>query len=163
MTNANCRALPPSLRLVGILFVLWVAAGCAAQTPPGAEPPGAIAPVSHDAPSAASLEDHLFKPGDILDRQEALALTPTQRDAIVDDVRTTQAALVDVDAQLRAQREHLAQLLAPTHIDEAEAARVSAELIQSEGQVKTLHLALLVRIKNRLTPAQQAQLRGQRR
>jgi len=150
-------ATASKLRL-GVLIALIVA-GCAMETPPGASPPRGFAPTPTVAPNSTSIEDHLFKPGDILDRQEALHLTAAQRDAIITDVRTTQTELVEVDAHMRAQRERLVQLLEPTRVDQAEAARVTAELVQSEVRGKTLHLGLLVRIKNRLTPEQQAQLR----
>jgi len=153
--------MSPRLLLPCALFALLLAVGCSKAGPRAPTPqPGASAPTLRDVPTYAPLEDHLFKPGDILDRQAALSLTPAQRDDIVADVRRTQAELVEVDARLRAQHERLGQLLEATHVDAGEATRVAAELVRAEGQVKTLHLGLLVRIKNRLTPEQQAQLRG---
>ena len=71
-------ATASKLRL-GVLIALIVA-GCAMETPPGASPPRGFAPTPTVAPNSTSIEDHLFKPGDILDRQEALHLTAAQRD-----------------------------------------------------------------------------------
>jgi len=157
--NSIPRPMTGHSLLLLALFAMLLAAGCSKAREPTPQPGGSV-PMRRDVSTSAPLEDHLFKPADILDRQAALSLTPAQRDDIVSDVRRTQAELVDVDARLRAQHERLGQLLEGTHVDAAEAARVAAELVRAEGQVKTLHLGLLVRIKNRLTPEQQAQLRG---
>lgn len=108
--------------------------------------------------SSTSIEDHLFTPARVLDHQAALSLTDEQRDAIVEDLRTTQAELVVVDARLRAERERLVRLLEAPRVDEAEAERASAALIEAEGQVKARHLAMLIRLRNRLTPDQRGQL-----
>lgn len=128
--------------------------GCAAETLDRPLP----APEAPPQTASANLEDHLFTPADILDRQAALSLTDAQRDAIVEDVRATQSELLTVDARLRAEREDLASLLAGSRVDESDAQRAAATLFATEAQVKALHLALLVRIKNGLSPEQQEQL-----
>ena len=94
----------------------------------------------------------------VLDRQRALALTDAQRRAIVGGAQTAQTRLVELDARLRADTEALASLLSAARVDEGAVETAARRVMRSENEVKAMHLAMLVRIRNQLTPTQRQQL-----
>ncbi|MCC7539595.1 MAG: hypothetical protein IT379_25460 [Deltaproteobacteria bacterium] len=163
------------LRLVGraAVPVVLVLAGCAmapsetaprrATTHPQSAP--ATTPAADDpraAPPATTERGapypSLYTAEAVMDHQSALALTPAQTSAIQQDLRASQAALLDLDWQLRGAEEQLRSTLAAEPIDEQRAARDAEAVARLEGSVKVAHLRLLVRIRNALTPTQRATL-----
>jgi Spy/CpxP family protein refolding chaperone len=61
--------------------------------------------------------------------------------------------------QLEAKDAAFGKLLGAEKIDEAAAMAQAGELMRLEVQMKRLHLELLIRVKNTLTPEQQVKLR----
>ena len=101
----------------------------------------------------------LFVPEQIMRYQDELALTPAQRDAITREMGDTQKQLVDLQWQFESASKKLADMLKGPAIDEAAAMSQADKVMNLELQMKRTHLQLLIRIKNLLTPAQQAKLR----
>lgn len=102
----------------------------------------------------------LFVPELIMRYQEELALTREQRDAITQEMADAQKKLVDLQWQFESASKKLADGLSGPHINEAAAMAQADQVMNLELQMKRNHLALLIRIKNILTAAQQATLRG---
>ena len=101
----------------------------------------------------------LFPPSLIMRQQSAITLTPAQRDAITKEMAEAQKAVLDVRWQLEEQTAALAKLLAADKVDETAALAQADEVVKLEDRMKRLRLGMMIRIKNLLTPAQQATLR----
>jgi Spy/CpxP family protein refolding chaperone len=110
----------------------------------------------------AFLED-VFPPTLIMRNQAAIGLTAAQQEAITRAMTETQAKLVPLQWKSEGESEKLAQLLRQDTVDEQAALAQSARVLAVEQEIKQVHLALLIRIKNELTPAQQQQLRDLRK
>jgi len=101
----------------------------------------------------------VFPPELIMRNQEAIGVSDVQRESILDLIRASQKKLVDVEWQLGAEAETLTKLLKAETVDEGAALARLDHLMQIEKEMKREHFALLIRLKNQLTPAQQAKLR----
>jgi Spy/CpxP family protein refolding chaperone len=132
--------------LLVALAVLCVAHGLALADPPAADPIG----------------DRLFPPDFILEHQDVLGLDEPTRKAIVAEVQTFQTTAVKLQWDLKTDGDALAKALDATKIDEAKVLALADKVMALEHDLKRAHLTLLVRLKNALTPAQQAKLRGAR-
>lgn len=111
-----------------------------------------------------AIEARVFAPELVMEHQAALALAPDQLAAIQKEVERGQKDMLKVQWELAREKEKLAALLDADggKVDEGKAAAAAAELMKREDAIKGAHLAMLVRVKNLLTPAQQAKLRGLR-
>jgi Spy/CpxP family protein refolding chaperone len=101
----------------------------------------------------------LFPPSLVMRSQEQLKLTDAQRDAIKTAMVETERELVEVRWTLEAESEKLDQVLQREQVDEAAALAQMDRVLAAEDGMKRRHLALLVRIRNLLTPDQRAQLK----
>jgi regulator of replication initiation timing len=104
------------------------------------------------------IEATLYPPKLVMDHQSELGIEEAQRATLLEGLRTTQSELVEVDWQLRGEKEKLASVLSSTRVNEKEALSVAAGVMRLENQVKAANLGMLIRIKNTLTEAQQSQL-----
>jgi TonB-dependent SusC/RagA subfamily outer membrane receptor len=111
------------------------------------------------APAVDPVATYLYAPEFVMAHQEAIALTDRERTGIQDAVREIQSKQV-VDAQLKlaSAGEKLTRALARPSVDEASVLQQVDEMLALEREVKRAQMTLLVRIKNLLTPAQQALL-----
>jgi Spy/CpxP family protein refolding chaperone len=106
--------------------------------------------------------ENVFPPAIIMRNQSEIGLRPGQRDAITKAMADTEKQLVDLQWQFEAESEKLGKVLAPAKVDEAAALAAADKLMSVEQQIKKTHLALLIRVKNELDPAQQEKLRALR-
>lgn len=134
-----------TLRL-GIAFALTLllpqVAG--AQQPPGGEP---------------DFAGHLFPPELVMQHQRRLGLTAEQRTRITDAIKQLQAQVVDLQWQIQEEQQRLSEVLAAPSVDRAAALSQVERVLDVERRVKLAHIALLITIKNTLTPEQQTMLR----
>jgi TonB-dependent SusC/RagA subfamily outer membrane receptor len=106
--------------------------------------------------SADSFGKYLYAPEFVMAHQEAIGLTPQQRAAIQDAVKTIQSKMiVDTQFKLAAATEKLTRSLAGTTVDEVLVLQQIDQTLALEREVKRAQMALLVRIKNQLTAPQQ--------
>jgi hypothetical protein len=101
---------------------------------------------------------YLYPPELVLRNQIAIGLTAEQTAAIKKMLNETHARTMDLQVDLQRVTEQLGNLLAPARVDEAAALAAADQAMALEGQIKNVHLTLLIRIKNLLTPEQQAKL-----
>jgi Spy/CpxP family protein refolding chaperone len=102
----------------------------------------------------------LFPPELIMQNQQALRLTDEQRAAMLTEIQRTQTQAAPIAWRLQAAMEQLGAVVRQDHVDEV---RVLAQLdsaLALEREMKRAQITLLVRLKNQLTPEQQAYLRG---
>jgi Spy/CpxP family protein refolding chaperone len=134
-------------RRVVFALVLWLGATpVLAQGPPGM------------GPGRPMFLDQLFVPEQVMRYQSEISLTDEQRVEITEAMGETQKQLVDLQWQFESASKKLADVLSAPKVDEAAAAAQAEKVMGLELQMKKAHLALLVRIKNVLTPPQQAKL-----
>ena len=101
----------------------------------------------------------LFVPSLIMQHQTELGITDEQRQAITKEMAETQRQVLDLRWQLEEKSAALEKMLAADTVDEAAAMARIGDVMKIEEQMKRAHLGLLIRVKNLLTPAQQAKLK----
>jgi Spy/CpxP family protein refolding chaperone len=123
--------------------ILVLALGAAAQQPGGPDP----------------VADNLFPPELVMSHQKAIGLADAQRSYIRDELLKAQTRFIELQWQLQDAMEVLVSLLKQTPVDESQVLSQLDKVLNSERDIKRTQISLMVRIKNKLTPEQQAQLR----
>ena len=106
--------------------------------------------------------EYVFPPELVMRYQSEIALTSDQQKAITRIMAETQAKLVELQWKSEAAMQALTKALQKDAVDETAALAQWDQLSGVEQQIKKMHLGLLIRIKNQLTPSQQEKLRALR-
>ena len=106
---------------------------------------------------------HLFPPEMVMQHQQNLRLTPEQRTSITQAIRDLQLKVVDLQWKMQDEAQKLTELVQGARVDEAQTLAQVDRVLGIEREIKRAHMALLVRIKNLLTPEQQDALRNAKR
>lgn len=106
-----------------------------------------------------SFEELLFPPELVMQYQRELNLTAPQRTTITEAIKALQSGVVEPQWQLQDEQQKLHELLAKPSVEEAAVLAQVDRVLELERSIKRLHLAMLVRVKNALTPEQQGHLR----
>jgi Spy/CpxP family protein refolding chaperone len=114
---------------------------------------GARAP-SQDQP----LEQRVFPPDLVLQCRERIGLKTEQRDAIRTAMRDMQTKTMDMQWKLQDEAEKLNDALKRPSVNETETLAQVDRVLAAEREVKRAQMAMLIRIKNVLTPDQQENL-----
>lgn len=136
-------------RTITVVALLATTLGSAlhAQTPQGA--PG---------PQQDPFGRFLFPPELVMQHQGEIDLQDSQRAALQTAIQQAQTKFVDLQWRLSAEGEKLARLLQGPVVNEAQVLEQVDRVLAAEREVKRTQIGLLVRIKNTLTPVQQARL-----
>ena len=130
-------------RLLGIgLGVLLSARALADAAPPPEDPFAA----------------YLFPPDRVMSHSLELGLDDAQKGAIKTEVQRVQNRFTDLQFELQGESEKMVRLLQEKPVDETKVLAEVDRILAFEKEIKKMQIALLVRIKNILTPAQQAKL-----
>lgn len=132
--------------LILILFTLF-APLTNAQHPPGPDP----------------IAENVFPPELVMRHATDIGLEERQRNVLKEAVAKAQARFLDFQFDLHGEGERMVKLLQARPVDEAAVLAQADRIMSLEREIKKTHLALLVRIKNLLTPAQQEKLAAMRR
>lgn len=133
--------------------------GAVTLTPPAP----VVAPGGAEKPAElGAIESKLFPAELVMEKQVELKLTAPQIDAIAKLAKDGQAAMLDLQWKLQAEKEKLVTLLSAEPIDETKTMQRATELMTYESRIKAAHLGMLVKIKNVLTPAQRTVLKAAR-
>ena len=145
MTRGRMSRLALAVSLTAVASVASVTPTLAQQQP---------------APSAQAdpLFDALFPPELIMQHQRAIGLTDQQRDGISRLIQDLQGRVVQLQWELLDEMQQLTQLMSATRIDLDRALDQLDNVLEREKAIKQAHLEMLARIKNLLTPEQQATL-----
>ena len=114
-----------------------------AQQPPGPDPIG----------------ENLYPPDLVLANQKAIGLDDAQKSFVRSEVLKAQTRFTELQFQLQDAMESLAGLLKQSPVDEGQVLTQLDKVLNAEREVKRAQIALMVRIKNKLTAEQQAKLR----
>ncbi len=134
-------------RLLPLLLCALATTALAQQPQP--QPPG---------PDQDPISRQLFPPELIMAHQDELNLQDKQRTALRAEVVKLQTKVVDLQWQLSEDAEKLSSMLKSPPIDEAKALEQADRVMSTEREIKRLHLGMLIRIKNLMTPEQVAKL-----
>jgi Spy/CpxP family protein refolding chaperone len=118
----------------------------------------AQAPQGPPGPPQDPFSRLLFPPELVMQHQGEINLQDSQRAALQTAIQQAQSKFVDVQWRLSAEGEKLARLLQGPVADEAQVLEQVDRILAAEREVKRTQIGLLVRIKNTLTPVQQAKL-----
>ena len=110
-------------------------------------------PTGHDP-----MTENLFPPELVMAHQKAIELSEAQKAYIRSELLKTQTHFTEVQWQLQDAMEGLVSLLKEPSTDESQVMNQLDKVLSSEREIKRTQIALLVRIKNKLTPDQQARL-----
>ncbi len=105
------------------------------------------------------IAENVFPPELIFQQQQAIGLTDSQKEFLRGEVRQAQAKMTDLQWQLSDEVDKLAALLKQDIVDEQRAIGQLDRILAIERDIKRAQIGLVVRLKNRLTPEQQAKLR----
>jgi Spy/CpxP family protein refolding chaperone len=101
---------------------------------------------------------YLFPPDRIMSHSLEIGLEDAQKTAIRNEVQKAQPKFTDAQFELQADGEKMIRLLQEKPVDETRVLAQVDRILAVEKQIKKAQISLLVRIKNVLTPAQQARL-----
>jgi Spy/CpxP family protein refolding chaperone len=157
------------MKLASCIYILFISTAVTAwgQTGPTKDPLPAPtfkgktpATVSLNADGIALIEQNFFTPEHIMQHQNAIGLSSDQQTAIREAMKKMIAQFTDLEWQESAETEALVNVVKQDRPDEKQVLAQLDKVLNVENEIKRLRTGLLVRIKNILTPEQQAQLRG---
>ena len=129
-------------RVLCICAIILLAPGIGRAQQPGEDPLG----------------QSLFPPELVIQHQEAIGLSPEQKDAFKAEIRQAQLKFTELQWKLQDEMEKMLALVKQPHLDEQQVLAQLDKVLSAEREVKKEQITLLVRIKNKLTPEQQAKL-----
>ena len=106
---------------------------------------------------------HHHTPEEIMQHRRAIDLNDEQRDAITHLIQDLQGRMVGLQWRLLDDTESVKESLEGNRVDLDRVMDRFSKALETEVSLKELHLELLIRIKNVLTPEQQIRLRELRR
>jgi Spy/CpxP family protein refolding chaperone len=134
-------------RLLTATFFLLAVSSFGQQPPPGGDP----------------LAEHVFAPELVMQNQKAIGLQESQKNAIREDILKAQSRFTELQWQLQDAMETVLSLLQQYSPDEQKVLAELDKVLAAEREVKRTQISLLIRIKNKLTPEQQARLQELRK
>lgn len=120
---------------------------------------GSSLPAQEPEPDFAK---YLFPPELVMQHQQAIQLTPEQRTSITKEIRDLQLKVVELQWKMQDEAQKLTELVQGSKVDEAQTLDQVKRVLLFEHEIKRAHMALLIRIKNMLTPEQQRTLTAAR-
>jgi Spy/CpxP family protein refolding chaperone len=117
-----------------------------------------FAPIAVAQQGADAIGDNLFAPELVMQHQQEIGLSDTQRSAIIADISRAQPMATELQWKLQREVTALAALIKVESIDEEKMLAQLDRVLAAEREIKRVQLTLLVRIKNKLTPEQRTKL-----
>ncbi len=111
-----------------------------------------------DEDPAKLIDQYLYAPELIMENREAIGLSESVGVAMRDEVLAAQKDLMEIQWELSGETHRVAELLQESQVNEAAVMAEIDRLLDVERTIKKRHVALLVRLRNLLSPSQRAQL-----
>jgi Spy/CpxP family protein refolding chaperone len=99
-----------------------------------------------------------FPPELVMQHQSEIGLQDAQRATLTSAIQQAQGKFMDMQWKLSAEGEKMGHLLQGTQVDETAVLDEVDRILNMEREIKKAQISLMVRIKNLLTPTQQAKL-----
>jgi len=103
--------------------------------------------------------ENLFPPDLVMAHQQAIGLDEAQKSFVRSEILKAQTRFTELQWQLQDAMEPLIGLLKQQPVDEAQVMAQLDKVLGAEREIKRAQIALMIRIKNKLRPEQQARLR----
>jgi Spy/CpxP family protein refolding chaperone len=113
---------------------------------------------SAETPGDDPFARYLFPPDQVMAHSLDIGLENAQKTAIKNEIQKVQSRFLDDQFELKTESEKMVRLLQEPAVDEAKVLAQVDRILALEKDIKKSQVSLLVRIKNILTPAQQAKL-----
>jgi Spy/CpxP family protein refolding chaperone len=139
---------------VGLLIAIIILAGGLLLTVGFAQGPQAQRP-QHDP-----LAEYVFPPELVMQHQREIALTEEQKAFLRGEIQRVTVRFTELQWQMQDAMEGLVSTLKEGSVNEQQALSQLDRILDTEREIKHLHVGLAVRIKNRLTPEQQSKLQA---
>jgi len=107
--------------------------------------------------SADPLAENAFPPELLLFYQSEIGLSDDVRNDLIKDVQKLSQKISDLDGTRKKEADALSDLLKADNVNEQAALAQLDNLLDREREIKRSQLSLVIGIKNKLTPEQQAQ------
>jgi Spy/CpxP family protein refolding chaperone len=118
-----------------------------------------LAMMRAQSPPDDPLRDILFPPELVMQNQQALGLSEDQKNYLKSELTQAQTHFTELQWKLQGEMERFASMLKQPNVDERAALAQLDNVLAAEREIKRTQIGLLIRIKNHLSPEQQAQLR----
>src|SRR6202158_5399269 len=109
-------------------------------------------------PATDPIGQSCFAPELVIQHQEAIGLSAEQKDYLKTEIRQAQLKFTELQWKLQDEMEKLVALVKQPRVDEQQVLTQLEKVLATEREIKRQQVTLLVRIKNKLTPEQQAKL-----
>ncbi len=154
-----------NLLLVGALVVglLFGVALVYAQQPQPAAQPQPVQQPHPPHPPMDPLGEAMFPPDMIMQHTRELNLTPEQKTFMRAEIQKTTTRFNELQWQLQDAMEALHEIMKSDSVNEQQALAQLDKVLDAEREIKRLHIGMAIRIKNQLTPEQQAKLHAMHR
>src|SRR5437870_755966 len=131
----------------------------AQEPPPGPPPDGQMQPrMQHPPGPMDPLGEAMFPPEMIMQHTRELNLSDAQKQFMRAEIQKTTTRFNELQWQLQDAVEALHQTLKVNPVNEEQALAQLDKVLDAEREIKRLHIGMGIRIKNQLTPEQQAKL-----
>ena len=138
------------LLVAGVLLsVVFTAAQQPQPRPPG--------------PENDPLGEAIFPPELVMQHQREIGLTDEQKAFMRGEIQRVTSRFNELQWQLQDAMEALATTMKEGSVNEQQALAQLDKVLDAEREIKHLHMGLAIRIKNKLTPDQQARLQQMKR
>ena len=158
-------ALVVSVILAGVLLGAVLVSAQQPQQP--AQQPQPPQPQSQPRPPHPPMNDPfgdaMFPPDLIMQHTRDLGLTDEQKIYMRSEIQKTTTRFNELQWQLQDAMEGLASVMKESTVNEQQALSQLDKILDTEREIKHLHIGLAIRIKNKLTPEQQSKLQGMNR
>lgn len=109
-------------------------------------------------PHADLVAENLFPPELIMQNAEAIDLTDEQKEKLKSEMHQAQDRFAEMQSKLQKQVEATAALLKKAEVDEPAALAQFEKVLDQERELRRAYLTLVLALKSKLTPEQQAKL-----
>ncbi len=109
-------------------------------------------------PDQDPIGQNFFAPELVIQNQAAIGLNDDQKTYLKTEIRQAQLKFTESQWKLQDEMEKLVSLVKQPHVEEQDALTQLEKVLAMEREIKRAQVTLLVRIKNKLTPEQQAKL-----
>lgn len=109
-------------------------------------------------PPPDPLAENFFPPELVMQHQQAIGLSEDQRALLKTEIRKAQTRFTELQWQLQDEGEKILSLVKQERIDEQKVLAELDKILGVEREIKRAQISLAVKIKNSLTPEQQARL-----
>jgi len=148
-----------ALLVASVLLIVAMVPAQQPQPPDGQQQPR---PAHAPHPPMDPLGAAMFPPEMIMQHTRELGLTDEQKTFMRGEIQRTTTRFNELQWQLQDAMEALHEIMKSNSVNEQQALTQLDKVLDAEREIKRLHIGMGIRIKNQLTPEQQAKLHGMR-